>query len=56
MVGSPPHPAWSFNTLPPCAYLLKISVDVLLTTGDSNPLPLVDYVAFCKGQGHGPGH
>jgi hypothetical protein len=43
--------AWTFGSLPPCAYLLKISVDVLLTTGDSVPLPLIDYVAFCKGKG-----
>jgi hypothetical protein len=50
MVGSPPAPAWSFSSLPPCAYLLKISVDPLLTTGDSVPLPLEDYIAFCKGQ------
>ncbi len=51
MVGSPPAPAWSFNTLPPCAYLLKMSVDVLLTTGDHVPLPIIDYIAFCKGKG-----
>src|SRR5436190_4858718 len=51
--GSPPQPAWDFNSLPPCAYLLKISVGVLLTTGDSVPDPLVDYVAFCKGKGGG---
>jgi hypothetical protein len=50
MVGSPPAPAWSFSSLPPCAYLLKISVGVLLTTGDGNPDPIVDYIAFCKGQ------
>jgi len=51
MVGSPPAPAWSFNALPPCAYLLKMSVDVLLTTGDHVPLPIIDYIAFCKGKG-----
>lgn len=50
MIGSPPAPAWSFNALPPCAYLLKLSVSVLLTTGDGAPSPIVDYVAFCKGQ------
>jgi hypothetical protein len=40
---------WTFSNLAPCAYLLKLSVDPLLTTGDSDPLPLVDYIAFCKG-------
>lgn len=45
-----PTAAWTFAKLPPCAYLLKLSVDPLLTTGDSVPLPLVDYIAFCKGK------
>lgn len=49
MVGSPPAPAWTFEALPPCAYLLKLSVSVLLTTGDAVPEPIVDYIAFCKG-------
>ena len=49
MVGSPPAPAWTFEALPPCAYLLKLSVSVLLTTGDAVPDPIVDYIAFCKG-------
>jgi hypothetical protein len=42
---------WSFPELSPCAYLLKLAVDVLLTTGDpgSDPAPLEDYIAFCKG-------
>lgn len=31
LVGSPPVPAWTFNGLLPCAYLLEISVTVLLT-------------------------
>jgi hypothetical protein len=48
LVGSPPAPAWSFASLPPCAYLLELSVTVLLTTGDTEPLPLWDYIAFCK--------
>jgi hypothetical protein len=47
------HPGvpWSFEKLPPCAYLLRLEVDVLLTTGDTDitPQPLVDYIAFCKG-------
>jgi hypothetical protein len=45
-----PTGGWSFNTLAPCAYLLKISVDVLLTTGDADPSAIIDYVAFCKGK------
>jgi hypothetical protein len=35
--------------LDPCAYIVKLSVGLLLTTGDSNPDPLNDEVAFCKG-------
>lgn len=34
--------------LPDCAYIAKLSVNILLTTGDSNPLPIGDEVAFCK--------
>jgi hypothetical protein len=48
--GTADPDGWTFSDLDPCAYLLKLSVDPLLTTGDSNPLPLVDYIAFCKGQ------
>jgi hypothetical protein len=44
-----PSGGWTFKALDPCAYLLKLTVDPLLTTGDSDPLPLVDYIAFCKG-------
>ena len=44
----PTRDGWTFTSLPPCAYLLKLSVDVLLTTGDSTPSPLIDYIAFCK--------
>jgi hypothetical protein len=47
--GSPPAPEWDFASLPPCAYLLDLYVGVLLTTGDSTPLDLHDYIAFCKG-------
>lgn len=36
------------SDLQPCAYIVGISADVLLTTGDSNPLPLYDQLAFCK--------
>ncbi|MGE5150523.1 MAG: hypothetical protein ACM3II_10425, partial [Rhodospirillaceae bacterium] len=47
---------WTFDGLSPCAYLLKLTVNVLLTTGDSVPLPLIDYLAFCKGEQHGNRH
>ena len=38
-----------FARLPRCAYLLKLSVTALLTTGDGFPDAVVDYIAFCKG-------
>lgn len=31
-----------------CAYLVKMSVVILLTTGDTHPDPIWDEVAFCK--------
>ncbi|WP_456425005.1 carboxypeptidase-like regulatory domain-containing protein [Rhodocaloribacter sp.] len=34
--------------LDPCAYIITLSVQVLLTTGDSVPDNLVDQIAFCK--------
>jgi hypothetical protein len=49
MTGSPPTPSWDFASLPPCAYLVVLEISVLLTTGDTVPLPLYDYIAFCKG-------
>lgn len=48
--GTADPSGWTFAQLAPCAYLLSLSVDPLLTTGDSDPLPLVDYIAFCKGK------
>jgi hypothetical protein len=36
------------STLPPCAYIVSLSVQILLTTGDSAPNPLIDQIAFCK--------
>ena len=47
--GTATPSGWTFDTLPPCAYLLKLTVDALLTTGDGTPSPLTDYIAFCKG-------
>ena len=34
--------------LKPCAYLVTLTVDVLLTDGDNGPGPLIDQIAFCK--------
>ena len=31
-----------------CAYIVKLAVHLLLTTGDTSPLPVWDEVAFCK--------
>lgn len=31
-----------------CAYIVRLSVNILLTTGDSSPDPIGDEVAFCK--------
>ncbi|HEY6888818.1 MAG TPA: hypothetical protein VI300_13590 [Solirubrobacter sp.] len=50
LYGTADPNGWTFASLPPCAYLLKLSVDVLLTTGDGVPSALVDYIAFCKGK------
>ena len=36
------------NDLAPCAYIVKLSVQVLLTTGDWVPDHLEDEIAFCK--------
>ncbi len=41
-------PNFSIGTLPSCAYTVQMSVQVLLTTGDSVPDNLFDQVAFCK--------
>jgi hypothetical protein len=36
------------SNLRPCAYLVTLSVGVLLTDGDHDPDPLIDQIAFCK--------
>jgi hypothetical protein len=41
-------PNFSVAALAKCAYLVKLSAEMLLTTGDATPLPLLDEVAFCK--------
>jgi len=38
----------SIANLDKCAYLVKMGVVILLTTGDASPLPIGDEVAFCK--------
>lgn len=36
-------------SLTPCAYIVTLSVSLLLTTGDSDfPSPLIDQIAFCR--------
>jgi hypothetical protein len=45
-----PSGGWTFGSLAPCAYILELTVQVLLTTGDAIPDDLVDYIAFCKGE------
>jgi hypothetical protein len=39
---------FKLSDLPPCAYLVTLEVNLLLTTGDSAfPGPLIDQIAFC---------
>jgi len=39
---------WTVGSLKPCAYLVTLTITVLLTNGDSAPGPLYDQIAFCK--------
>jgi hypothetical protein len=39
---------FAVSDMPSCAYIVTLSTQVLLTTGDSDPLPLYDQLAFCK--------
>jgi hypothetical protein len=41
-------PGFTVADLDPCAYIITLSVQVLLTTGDSIPSDLIDPIAFCK--------
>jgi hypothetical protein len=41
-------PGTEIADLANCAYLVRLSVTLLLTTGDSIPDPIWDEVAFCK--------
>ena len=39
---------WTLASISPCAYIVGLSVPLLLTTGDGVPDPLYDQIAFCK--------
>jgi hypothetical protein len=39
---------FAVSDLPPCAYIVTLETQVLLTTGDSIPDPVYDQIAFCK--------
>jgi hypothetical protein len=39
---------FAVSDLPACGYTVTLETQVLLTTGDSAPGPLTDYVSFCK--------
>ncbi len=40
---------WTVANLEPCAYVVQLQVDILLTTGDENfGPPLYDFISFCK--------
>jgi hypothetical protein len=43
-----PPAGWTVSQLKPCAYLITMSVSLLLTDGDNVPSPLIDQIAFCK--------
>jgi hypothetical protein len=46
--GTAMHPTFTVSNLKPCAYLITLSMIVLLTNGDGVPDPLIDQIAFCK--------
>jgi hypothetical protein len=46
--GTADPSGWTFASLKPCAYLVTLSVNVLLTDGDNVPDPVYDQIAFCK--------
>ena len=46
--GTATPSGWTLASLKKCAYLVTLSVNVLLTNGDSVPDPLYDQIAFCK--------
>ena len=46
--GTATPSGWTVSSLPPCAYIVTLTVQVLLTTGDSVPGDPFDQIAFCK--------
>jgi hypothetical protein len=48
LFGTATPNGWTLAGISPCAYIVGLSVPLLLTTGDSSPLPLSDQIAFCK--------
>jgi hypothetical protein len=48
LVPPPSPPGFVVANLQPCAYIVTLSVQLLLTTGDSIPNNLYDQIAFCK--------
>jgi hypothetical protein len=46
--GTAAPDGWAVSDLKPCAYLVTLQVDVLLTDGDHDPDPRYDQIAFCK--------
>ena len=46
--GAATPSGWTVASLIKCAYIVTLTVDVLLTDGDAVPLPLHDQMAFCK--------
>ncbi|WKZ17680.1 MAG: carboxypeptidase-like regulatory domain-containing protein [Candidatus Jettenia sp. CY-1] len=46
--GTATPSGWTVASLQPCAYIVRLSVQLLLTTGDSIPDNLYDDIAFCK--------
>jgi hypothetical protein len=45
--GTATPSGWTLSSLTPCAYIVTLSVTPLLTTGDAEPTPLYDQIAFC---------
>jgi hypothetical protein len=46
--GTAAPSGFAVSDLTPCAYLVTLSVEVLLTDGDNAPDPRYDQIAFCK--------
>lgn len=47
-IAGPATNDFAVTDMPVCAYTVTLETQVLLTTGDSVPDPLWDYVSFCK--------